>query len=141
MCDRKRILSAAPVILFLLALAHAQPRPLTASDILRIATVSDPQFSPTGEWVIYSLTTVEGNETSSNLWLVRVGDRPLTGAPTSRQPEPRRNWDGFRFGGRPLLPSGWNASNARWSPDGKSIAFLATHEGQRGIWITGPART
>jgi dipeptidyl aminopeptidase/acylaminoacyl peptidase len=140
MRDGKRILTAAPVVLFLLAIAHAQPRPLTPSDILRVATVGDPQISPTGEWIVYSLATVDGNDTSSNLWLVRVGDRPLSGPPTSRPTEPRRNWEGFRFGGRPLLPSGWNASNPRWSPDGKSIAFLATHEGQRGIWITGTTR-
>src|SRR5436190_9822507 len=111
MRDCKRILNAIPIVLFLLLIAHAQPRPLTSSDILRVATAGDPQISPTGEWIVYSITTVDGNETNSNLWLVRVGDRPLTGPPTSRQPEPRRNWDGFRFGGRPLLPSGWNASN------------------------------
>jgi dipeptidyl aminopeptidase/acylaminoacyl peptidase len=140
MRDDRRILSAALVVLFLLTIAHAQPRPLTPSDILRVATVGDPQISPTGEWIVYSLTTVEGNETSSNLWLVRIGDRPLSGPPTSRPTEPRRNWDGVRYGGRSLLPSGWNASNPRWSPDGKSIAFLATHEGQRGIWITGTTR-
>jgi dipeptidyl aminopeptidase/acylaminoacyl peptidase len=140
MRHRKRILSAVLVGPFLLAIANAQTRPLTPSDILRVAAVSDPQVSPTGEWIVYSLTTAEGNETSSSLWLVRVGDRPLSGPPTSRQTEPRRNWDGARFGGRPLLPSGWNASNPRWSPDGKSIAFVATHEGQRGIWITAPTR-
>jgi dipeptidyl aminopeptidase/acylaminoacyl peptidase len=140
MRDRKRILSTVPVVLFLLAVAHAQPHALTPSDILRVATVGDPEISPSGEWIVYSLITAEGNESSSNLWLVRVGQRPLSGPPTSRQPEPRRNWEGFRFGGRPLLPTGWNASNPRWSPDGKSIAFLATHEGQRGIWVTGPTR-
>jgi len=104
MRDDRRILSAALVVLFLLTIAHAQPRPLTPSDILRVATVGDPQISPTGEWIVYSLTTVEGNETSSNLWLVRVGDRPLSGPPTSRPTEPRRNWDGVRSGGRSLLP-------------------------------------
>lgn len=140
MRDPKQVLSAALLALFLLTTARAQPRPLTPSDILRVATVSDPQISPTGEWIVYSLATNEGNEANSNLWLVRVGDRPLSGPPTSRQTEPRRNWESFRFGGRPLLPSGWNASNPRWSPDGKSIAFLATHEGQRGIWMTSPTR-
>lgn len=140
MRELKRVLSAVPAVLFLLTVAYAQPRPLNPSDILRVATVGDPEISPSGEWVVYSLTTTEGNEPSSNLWLVRIGDRPLSGPPTSRQPEARRNWEGFRFGGRPLLPPNWNASNPRWSPDGKSIAFLATHEGQRGIWITGPTR-
>src|SRR6185436_412101 len=129
-----------PVVLFLLTVAHAQPRPLTPSDILRVATVSDAQISPTGEWIVYSLATVEGNDTTSSLWIVRVADRSFSGPPTSRQPEQRRNWETFRSTARPLLPSGWNASHPRWSPDGKSIAFNANHEGQRGIWVTAPAR-
>ena len=41
MRDRKRILITAPVVLFLLTIAYAQPRPLTPSDILRVATVGD----------------------------------------------------------------------------------------------------
>jgi len=140
MHHRQRILSALPVVLFLLTIAHAQPRPLTPSDILRVATVGDPQISPSGEWIVYTLSTAEGNEPTSNLWLVRVGERPLSGPPTGRQPEQRRNWEGGRLTGRPLLPTGWNASNPRWSPDGKSIAFFGAHEDQRGIWITSPAR-
>lgn len=136
---RTRILSAIALLL-LAAVAHSQPRPLTPSDILRVATVSDAQISPTGEWVVYSLATVDGNDTTSSLWIVRVADRSFSGPPTSRQPEQRRNWETFRSNARPLLPSGWNASNPRWSPDGKSIAFIATHESQHGIWITVPAR-
>ncbi len=136
MRHRQRTPSAIAIVLFLLTIAHAQPRPLTATDILRVATVGDPQISPTGEWIVYTVATSEANETTSSLWLVRVGDRPFSGPPT----EPRRNWEAFRSTARPLLPSGWNASNPRWSPDGKSIAFLATHEGQRGIWITSLAR-
>ena len=140
MHHRQRILSALPVVLFLLTIAHAQARPLTPSDILRVATVGDPQISPSGEWIVYTLSTAEGNEPTSNLWLVRVGERPLSGPPTGRQPEQRRNWEGVRLTGRPLLPTGWNASNPRWSPDGKSIAFFGAHEDQRGIWVTSPAR-
>src|SRR4051812_15785414 len=140
MHHRQRILRALPVVLLLLTIAHAQPRPLTPSDLLRVATVGDPQISPTGEWIVYTLSTAEGNEPNSNVWLVRVGERPLSGPPTGRQPEQRRNWEGLRLTGRPLLPSGWNASNPRWSPDGKSIAFLGAHEEQRGIWVTSTAR-
>ncbi|HYX28652.1 MAG TPA: S9 family peptidase [Pyrinomonadaceae bacterium] len=137
---RKRFLLAAPLLLFALSFVNGQPRQLTPADILRVATVSDAQISPSGEWIVYSLATVEANETASTLWIVRAGERFPSGPPTSRQPEPRRNWESFRFAGRALLPPGWNASNARWSPDGKNIAFLATHEGQRGIWLTGPTR-
>ncbi len=133
------IILAVALVLFQLARsAPAQPRRVTPPDILRIATISDAQISPGGEWVVYTVGTIDANQTVSTLWLARVGER-LTANPTSRQPEQRRNWDSFRSPSRPLLPAGWTGSNPRWSPDGKSIAFTSTHDGQRGIWLTTPS--
>ena len=123
------------------AVVQAQPRrPMAPADILRIANVSDAQISPNGDWVVYTVSISEGDQTLSTLWLVRAAERFSSVPPTSRQPEQRRNWDLPRNSGRPLLPPGWNATNPRWSPDGKNIAFLSTHEGQHGIWVSGPER-
>ena len=125
----------------LCASLHAQSRRAMApADILRIATVSDAQISPNGDWVVYTVSTIEGDQSVSTLWLVRLGERVFNVPPTSRQPETRRNWDLIRTAGRTLLPPGWNGANPRWSPDGKSIAFLATHDGQHGIWVSAPER-
>src|SRR2546423_10264041 len=129
------------LLLSLPTIVHSQPRRLGPADILRVATVSDAQISPSGELIVYSVSAVEGDQNISPLWIVRVGERLSSAPPTSRQPEQRRNWERLTYSARPLLPSGWNGSNPRWSPDGKNIAFLATREGQRGIWITGPTRT
>ena len=115
-------------------------RPMAPADILRIANVSDAQISPNGEWVVYTVSTIEGDQTVSILWLVRASERLANVPPTSRQPEPRRNWDPPRIPARPLLPPGWSGTNPRWSPDGKSIAFITSHEGQHGIWVSGPER-
>jgi dipeptidyl aminopeptidase/acylaminoacyl peptidase len=117
---------------------HAQPRrPMAPPDILRIANVSDAQISPNGDWVVYAVSTIEGDQTVSVLWLVRASERLSNVPPTSRQPEPRRNWESPRMPSRPLLPPGWSGANPRWSPDGRSIAFLSSHEGQHGIWVSG----
>ena len=112
-------------------------RPMVPSDILRIANVSDAQISPNGDWVVYTVSTIEGDQTVSVLWLVRASERISNVPPTSRQPEQRRNWETPRSPSRPLLPPGWSGTNPRWSPDGKSIAFLSSHEGQHGIWVSG----
>jgi dipeptidyl aminopeptidase/acylaminoacyl peptidase len=112
-------------------------RPLIPADILRVAGVSDPQISPNGEWIVYIVSQIEGDQTVSLPWLVRVGERFSNVPPTSRQPEQRRNWELLRNAGRPVLPPGWNGSTARWSPDGRSLAFVSTHDGQHGIWVTG----
>ena len=126
------------LILSLAVAATAQSRrpmsPMAPADILRIASVADAQIAPNGEWVAYTVSTIQGEETRSTLWLVRAGGdqpRPPTANPSSQSPD-RRD---FRSNSTPLLASTWNASNPRWSPDSKSIAFLANHEGQNGIWI------
>lgn len=108
------------------ALAQSS-RLITPADILRIATVSDAQISPNGEWIVYSVSTVEGEQTNSMLWLVRVNRRRVEG----REPT---------FSPVALLPPGWSGSNPRWSPDSSMIAFLANREGVSGIWLTSPRR-
>jgi Tol biopolymer transport system component len=88
---------------------------MRAADILRVANVSDAQISPNGQWVVYTVSSVEEDKSVSTLWLVRPGLE-------ARSP-------------RPLLPPGWNASHPRWSPDSNSIAFLSHHDEQDGLWI------
>jgi len=116
--------------------AQSPTRPLAPADILRIANVGDPQISPNGDRVVYVVTTVDGNANVTRLWITRVGlEFPILH--TSRQPDQRRDNLPQRLS-TPLLPPTWNASNPRWSPDGKRIAFLSTHDNQNGIWVVSP---
>jgi dipeptidyl aminopeptidase/acylaminoacyl peptidase len=125
------------------SVALAQPRrapaAMSPSDILRIANVADAQISPNGRWVVYTVSTVEGNETVSNLWLVAVGPNLVT-VPTSTQPptdgrQPTTDRTPERSSSALLISAGWNASNPRWSPDSSKIAFLSDRDAQRGIWV------
>jgi dipeptidyl aminopeptidase/acylaminoacyl peptidase len=118
---------------FTLTTSAQSRRPLAPADILRVATVGDAQISPNGEWVAYAVGTVEGDAARSTLWLVRAAweARSATRTPTTTHPADFVQ----RQPPTPLLPNGWYASNPRWAPDGKSIAFLAEHEGLSGIWI------
>ena len=124
-------------------LASAQPRRPSAgmlpADILRVAAVSDAQISPNGDWVVYAVSTVEGNETISTLWLARVGANlgnvPTTTAQPTGQRRPTTAWPNEVYTPAPLLAGGWNASNPRWSPDSSKLAFLANREDQQGLWV------
>jgi dipeptidyl aminopeptidase/acylaminoacyl peptidase len=126
-----------------LAVDQAQPRRATTSmapaDILRIANVSDAQISPNGQWVVYAVATVNGDETVSTLWLARLGTAtanvPTSTPPPTSQRLPTTDWPDERSAPTPLLAVGWNASNPRWSPDSSKIAFLSDHDDQRGLWL------
>ena len=115
---------------------------MRAADILRVANVSDAQISPNGQWVVYTVSSVEDDKSISSLWLVRPGLEPYqfpNPMPTQRRPTPYPapylEWTDIRSTPRQLLPSGWNASTPRWSPDSNSIAFLSRHDEQEGLWI------
>jgi dipeptidyl aminopeptidase/acylaminoacyl peptidase len=111
---------------------------MTPPDILRVANVTDAQIAPNSQFIVYTVSSIEDDKNVSTLWVVRMGGDPY--AVTPMQPPQRRtvpyvDWPDVRSTPRPLLPSGWNASNPRWSPDGNSIAFLSSHDDQDGLWV------
>jgi len=93
----------------------AQKRAITFEDYIALKAVSDPQLSPDGKWVAYTVSrpSLEDNRNVSRVWIVEVATgkaRQLTGGPGSdRQP--------------------------RWSPDGKTLAFISTREGGAQVWV------
>src|SRR5437588_212369 len=78
-------------------------RPAKVDDLFRFQRVGDPQISPDGKLVVYTVGTVDlkANKVATHLWLV-----PTSGG------EPRQ-----------LTASGKRDAHPRWSPDGKSIVF------------------
>ncbi len=52
---------AALTLLLILTVtpAAAQRRPVTIDDQFRFADVGDPQLSPDGEWIAYTVTTTD----------------------------------------------------------------------------------
>ena len=85
--------------------------------LLAFGRMSDPQVSPDGEHILYgvSYTSVEDNRSVRNLFIC--------------------NLDGS--GNQQLTKSDKSISNARWSSDGKHIAFLTGGQ----IWTAGINRS
>ena len=50
----------------------AAKRPMTFADMMAMKRVSDPQISPSGKWVLFSVTDVslEKNTKVNHLWVV-----------------------------------------------------------------------
>src|SRR5215217_5247405 len=43
------------------------------ADIVRVASVGDAQISPNGQWVVYTVSSIEEDKNVSTLWITRPG--------------------------------------------------------------------
>jgi dipeptidyl aminopeptidase/acylaminoacyl peptidase len=100
---------------------QAAKRAITLDDHSRIINVGDPQRSPDGVWVAYTVTTIDAEKDRRNtdVWMVK--------------------WDGSEQLQLTSSPDG--ESSPRWSPDNKYLAFVASRgtdeEKKKGgqIWL------
>jgi dipeptidyl aminopeptidase/acylaminoacyl peptidase len=91
-------------------------QPFTADDLVRLRRVSDPQVSPDGRWVAFTLreTDLEANRGRTDLWMFELGaPRPVV---------------------RRLTQSPAGDSSPRWSPDSRNLFFLSTRSGSSQVW-------
>src|SRR5690349_2680876 len=95
------------------SLGAQDKRPITFEDFAAVRAVSDPQISPDGRSVLYAVRTtdVAANRRSGRTYIA-----PVAG------------------GGARVFPGDdVSASEARWSPDGRRIAYIAGGQ----LWVAG----
>ncbi|MEO7259100.1 MAG: S9 family peptidase [Luteimonas sp.] len=103
-----------PCLLAFLALSvHAQAHDARfgPADLARLADVTEPELSPDGEFLAYTLSTanLKADQAQSDLWRVRYDGRDrvqLTHTPGHSEWRPQ------------------------WSPDGRALAFLSDRDGE-----------
>jgi dipeptidyl aminopeptidase/acylaminoacyl peptidase len=137
MIKASALVAVLTLVLSLSAVGQTR-RPMTPPDILRVANVTDAQISPNGQWVVYTVSSVEDDKNVSTLWLVRIAPEPFTPTPVptpQRRPTSYVDWPDTRAAPRLLLPTGATGSTPRWSPDSNSIAFLSSQQEQDGLWV------
>ena len=108
----------AVVLALTVSLVAAEKRAVNADDQFRFLDVGDPQISPDGEWVLYTVTStdVAADRRNSDIWRVK--------------------WDGSQRS--QITFSTENENAPQWSPDGKYISFLSSRPGpMRGtqVWV------
>ena len=112
-------LACASALVSPLDSSHAQTtrRPLRPADLFRLRDVRDPQISPDGAWVAYTVATIDSSKDKSDtdVWMT--------------------SWDGTQTIRVTSSPDG--ESSPRWSPDGRYLAFLSGRQEGKGaqVWL------
>ena len=86
-------------------------RPMTFDDFAAVKNVGDPQVSPDGRSILYSVRTTD---VGANKRTTVTKVQAASGGTAQQYPDARTN-----------------ATEARWSPDGKRVAFIAGGQ----LWI------
>ncbi len=112
----KRFLVAIGLSLIACAsFANAQPTGhYSVEDMLKIRRVGDPQISPDGKRVAFTIgdVNVEGNRTLTHIYIMSSAGGEM----------------------KQLTTGAASASSPRWSPDGKRIAYVTGNQ----IWVMDP---
>ncbi len=93
---------------------EATKHAITFDDMIKLRRIAEPQVSPDGKWVAYTVAApdMEANRNASNIWMVS------TSGGSAMQ----------------LTQSGHDLSPV-WSPDGKTLAFLSLRGGESQVYL------
>jgi Tol biopolymer transport system component len=107
------------MLFVLLLLTVAAPvfaqKPFDLDALLRLSRVSDPQVSPDGRTIAFTVQTVDvaANKKPSNIYII-----PASGGAPVR-----------------ITNAGESNERPRWSPDSRRIAFISDRSGSSQVWI------
>jgi dipeptidyl aminopeptidase/acylaminoacyl peptidase len=113
---RPSALAGLAALLLAVPVIAAGPRPLQVDDIFALKAVGDPQISPDGRWVAYTVRSMDAKADSADTDVYML---PFAGGAALR-----------------LTSSPKPETHPRFSPDGRWLAFLSGRDGKRSqVWL------
>jgi Tol biopolymer transport system component len=97
--------------------SSTEKKPMTPSDTTKIKGVSNPQILPDGTKVAFVVSVVDmaENRSKTDIWVTATKE------------------------GKPInVTNDGSSSTPRWSPDGKTLAFLSSEKGKRQLCLMSP---
>jgi dipeptidyl aminopeptidase/acylaminoacyl peptidase len=106
------------VLLACASMGLAQKKAFDVNAMMELKRISDPQLSPDGKWVTFTVQSIDvaANKKPLQIWIVPMDG----GAPKQITREGEAN------------------QRARWSPDSKRIAYVSDRGGSQQIWMMDP---
>jgi dipeptidyl aminopeptidase/acylaminoacyl peptidase len=104
----------AMVLLNAAGVAAQERHAITFDDLIAMHRVAEAALSPDGRWVAYTITTpdMDANRNATNIWMA-----PVAGGDAIQ-----------------LTRTGKDSS-PKWSPEGKTIAFLSARGGESQVYL------
>jgi Tol biopolymer transport system component len=101
------------------SLGTQRGRAMTIDDLIAAVRVTDPQLSPDGSRVIFVRTTtdVKSGDRNADIWTV-----PADGSGPAKE----------------LIAGNKTDNTPRFSPDGRSIAFISSRDGAPQVYVSDP---
>jgi len=111
---RKKCIILLAFLLCLPVIGKAESHPFSIHDMLAMDRISDPQVSPDGKWIVFTVRTTDlkANRGRTDLWLAEIDGKKL----------------------HRLTFHSAADYNPRWSPSGREIWFLSTRSGSSQVW-------